>query len=224
MGAWGYSALESDEGQEIKERWQSLVDLGYDSKKIISTFLQGWGDSINYGDSIINNEIIAASFLCIEKEVVMPEKLKKAACDAINRELDPSELECWDNSENRAVFLTSFLDRLGGRRKVPRKYKFFSDPVLEYRSSIVAQKELIKAMKKMQASKVPLSFSQAGFPRFFSTLERFVSYGITEKDTGVYIEAKKQKLMMLATYLLLNINSSEDDLEKFLNQVERGFN
>jgi len=223
MGAWGYSALETDEGQDIKDRWQAWLDQGYDNNKIIDMLLKHWGDAINYGDSITNNEIIASALLCVEKKITLPKELSKAAINAINNELETDELERWEKPQERTNTLTTLLDELGGKREKKRKFHLFKDPVLNYKSASDAKKQLIKLSKKMQKSKYPLSYSKVGFPDFFSTLDRYMNHKLSGKDTSLFIEAKKQRLMMLSTYLILNLNASEEELEKLFDAIEEKF-
>lgn len=220
MGAWGYSSLECDEGLEVQERWKTWADEGYDNKQIIEFFLKHWGDAINYGDSITNNEIIALTVLSAQKQETITGKLKKATVDAINRELEPVELERWEKPREREKFLNTLLTELGGKRKRPKKIKLFSDPVLDYKSSDEAINKLTKSFNNIKSSKYPISFSKAGFPDFVTTLDRFMSHRVWEKDSNVFIEAKVQRLMMIATYLALNLDLSEQELIEFLRKID----
>lgn len=221
MGAWGYSTLETDEGLEIIDRWDSLVDLGYENNAIIDSLLKHWGDSIKYGDSITNNEIIATAQLCTDKKIDLPEKLKKVTCDAINRELEPSELERWGNAQKREGYLSALLEDIGGRREPPKKHRFFQSSVLDFKTTNDARKQLKKAVKKMRESKVPLSYSKAGFPSFLSTLDRFVNHKLSEKDASLFIEARKQRLMMIASYLSLHLKMSDEELERLFSSIDK---
>lgn len=220
MGAWGYSALDSDEGQEVKERWDTWKESGYEDEKILDLFMKSWGDSLRYGDSITNNEVIATVLLCEERKIPLPEKLKNAAVDSINRELEPIELERWEDEQARERFLNDFLTRLGASRKQPRKSKLFRDPALSYSSSNDARKKLIKSFWNIKKSKYPIGFSKAGFPVFLLTLDRLMNHRIWEKDSNIYIEARKQRLMMLSTYLALNLRMSEQELDELLRRIE----
>lgn len=220
MGAWGYSSLECDEGQEVQDKLQLWIDEGYDYQEIADLFLEHWGDAINYGDSITNNEIIAVAELYLQKKESISDKLKKIMVDAINRELEISELERWDKPEERETFLKASLSELGGKRKKPKKRKFFSDPVLDFKSSDEAIRKLTKSFNKINSSKYPLSFKKAGFPSFISTLDRFINHRVCEKDTNIYIEARAQRLMMIATYLALNLNMQENELIELLQKID----
>lgn len=220
MGAWGYSALDSDEGQEVKERWDTWKESGYEDQQILDLFLKSWGDALRHGDSITNNEVIASAFLCEERKIPIPAKLKKVAVDAINRELEPIELERWENAQAREQFLKDFLAKLGGGRKRPRKARLFSDPALAYGSSNEAKRKLIKSFRAIKDSKYPISLSKAGFPAFLSTLDRFMNHRVWEKDSNIYLEAKKQRLMMLSTYLALNSNMTEQELDSLFHRID----
>jgi len=220
MGAWGYSSLESDEGAEVRERWSGWRKAGYNEAQLIDLFLKSWGDAVKYGDSITNNEIIATAQLCLDGSVSIPAKFKKVIVDAINRELEPMELERWETSEAREKFFIGLLDKLGGKRQTPRKIKLFSNPALTFRSTAEGKTRLFRSFRKMKSSKHPISLSKSGFPVFLSTLDRFMNHRIWEKDANIYLEAKKQRLMMLATYLALNTDMSEQEFDALLHRIE----
>jgi len=221
MGTWGYLPLECDEGQDIKERWDDWVNgynsVGYD--EAIKRFFSHWGDSIRYGDSITNNEIIALTFIHINNDIELPKKLQKVAEDAINRELEDGELERWKDSDERGEFLTKILQKIGGVRKQPKSPNIFLDKALHYRSLTEAEKKLSKSFCKLKRSKYPIDFSDAGFPEFIVTLERFMNHRIWEKDSTIFMQARAERAMMLATYLAVQLNYSQDQLESFLREI-----
>ncbi len=221
MGAWGYSALESDEGLGVKDWWETGEKLGHDSAKIIDIQIKEWGDAVNYGDSITNNEILATALICIDKNIDLSSKLKKITIDAINRELETIELARWRDPREREDALNNLLIELGGKRKKPQRYKIFSDSALEYKSVKIARNKLLKSYKKSQSKAHPISLSKAGFPEFISTIDRFMNSKLSEKDTSIFIESRKQRLMMLSTYLLLSLNKSDTELEKLFDQIDK---
>lgn len=157
----------------------------------------------------------------IESEIVIPIKLVNVAQDAINRELEPSELEKWGDLEKRKNFLDSFLLKIGGMKKTNKSPNFLLDPALHFRNLDVAKKKLLKAIKKIKKSKVRIGLSGAGFPSFVLTLDRFMNHRVWEKDSKIFMQARNERLLMLAAYLVANLNYSEDEMEKFLEDVKK---
>jgi hypothetical protein len=158
MGAWGINPFDCDEGLDIKESWDYWLEgnnpIEYDD--VMNRFFERWGDAVRYGDSITNNEIIALIALHFENERNIPKKLALVAEDAINRELEESEIEKWAESErsNRKGFLLHFLEQIGGKRKKPKNPNIFLDPALQFRSLGSAKNRLLKSFKKIMNSKV----------------------------------------------------------------------
>ncbi|KAF0803513.1 hypothetical protein ACRYJU_04455 [Alloalcanivorax xenomutans] len=225
MGAWGVGPFDCDEGLDIKDRWEDWINgynaVGYD--EAIKRFFSRWGDAIRYGDSITNNEIIALVALHFDNQMQPPRKLVKAAGEAINRELELSEVGKWEHDKRRLreEFLCDFLDRLGAVRKKPKSQNLFMDPALNYRSLNVAKKGLLRSFRKIKDREKRVGFDRAGFPTFFNTLFRFMNYGVWEKDSKVFMQANTERLMMLATYLAIGLDYSEDELKALLDEVER---
>ncbi|MFC5768915.1 hypothetical protein [Thauera sinica] len=223
MGAWGVNPFECDEGLDVKERWSSWTEghgaISYD--EAANRFFLQWGDSINHGDTVTNNEVIALAAIYIENGIDFPKKLLSATEDAINRELDPSEIEKWEASRQsaRQDFLLELLKNIGGTRRKPKNPNLFLDPALHYRSVGSARDSLLKAYKKIKSSKIRIGLSKAGFPSFILTLDRLMNYRIWEKDSAVYIQASNERLLMLATYLAIGLNYSEKELEFLLDEI-----
>jgi len=221
MGAWGYSPFECDEGLDVKERWDDWINgyhaIGYDNA--IKRFFEHWGDAIRYGDSITNNEIIALTFLHLDNNRELPKKLQNVAEDAINRELEENELERWKDPEKRRDFLVQLLEKIGGIRKKPKSPNIFLDPALHYRSLAEAQSKLSRAYSKLKSSKYPIGLSKAGFPEFIVTLGRLMEHRVWEKDAKIYMQARAERSMMLAVYLAIQLNYSQDELEKLLEKI-----
>lgn len=221
MGSWGYSALECDEGQEVKERWDDWVSshnaVGYD--EAIKRFFSQWGDAIRYGDSITNNKIIALTYIHLDQNISIPKKLRKVAEDAINRELVESELARWNDSDKRSEFLIQVLQKIGGVEKKPKSPNVFLDQALHYRSLEETEKKLSKSYNKLKNSKYPIGISGAGFPEFMITLERFMNHRVWEKDSKIFMQARAERAMMLATYLAIQLNLSQEELDSSLQEI-----
>ena len=225
MGAWGINPFEYDEGLDVKERWNDWINgyepVGYD--EAIKRFFNHWGDAVKYGDSITNNEIIALVALHLESNIAIPKVLFSAAEGAINRELETSELGNWqeDQREAREEFLSDLLVKIGGKRKTPKKSGLFFDPALHFRSTDSARNSLVSSFNKLKNSKVRISLKKAGLPSFVVTLDRFMNNRVWEKDSKIYLQATRERLMMLATYIAIRSNFSEDELIELLDKIEK---
>ena len=225
MGAWGVGPFDSDEGLDIRERWENWLN-GYDAigyEQAIKLFFDHWGDAIAYGDSITNNEVIALAALHHENNKEIPSKLASAVEDAINRELEPSEIDKWKDSEKQArrEFLRDLLEKVGGSRRKPKNPNLILDPALHFRSLGKAKASLLKSFQKIKGSKVRISLSKAGFPSFILTLDRFMNHRVWEKDSKIYLQARNERLLMIAAYLALRCNYSEAEFKSFLDEIER---
>src|SRR5258705_12404718 len=103
MGAWEYGALDNDPALEVMDRWEYWVEdpggMGYDAA--IDHYFKYWGDAVRYGDAITNMEIIALAAIHLNKSIRLPARLKKAAVDALNRELVSDELQSWKDPNRR---------------------------------------------------------------------------------------------------------------------------
>ncbi|MCK9609543.1 MAG: hypothetical protein M0R33_24200 [Methylomonas sp.] len=225
MGAWGIDPFDCDEGVEIREKWNEWLDgvhsVGYE--EALKRFFAHWGDAINYGDTVTNNEIIALVVLHFEYEREVPKKLAKAAEDAINRELEVTEISSWKESvqQARKDFLISLLEKIGGSRKKPKNPNFFLDPALQFRTLNSAKKSLLDSFRKLKTSRTRIGLSGAGFPSFMLTLDRLMNHRIWEKDSNIYMQASNERLIMLATYIAIGANYTEDELKALIDRIMR---
>jgi len=133
MGAWGYNALDNDPAYDVLYRWDEwTVKSSYTPEEATKQFIEYWGDSVKYSDSITNMEIIALLAIHLNNEIPISKKLKKIATDAINRELVEEELKSWESPKERKDILISLLEEIDGEVKPPKKPKLFKDPALCY--------------------------------------------------------------------------------------------
>jgi hypothetical protein len=222
MGAWDYSIFDNDSAQEVVQRWEEWIDspkaIGY--KKAIDRYFKYWGEAIEYGDPITNSEVIALLGLHLEKNIVVPAKLKEAAVTAVSIELELNSLNSWDNPEKRKEALLGILSRINAKPKVIKRRYLFKDPALEYRSSQAAKKDLLVRAKKMR-ERVGSEYlvSSKDLPPFLSTLNRFMNHRIWEKDYHIANQAKIERCMMLVWYVAMNTGMSLDKLEELIDLI-----
>ena len=163
MGTWGYSALDNDPAFDVLYRWEEwTAKSSYTSEEATSQFIKYWGDSVRYGDSITNMEIIALLAIHLNGKIPVPRKLAKIATDAINRELLEETLSSWGDPDRRKQALLLLLQEVGGEVKAPKKPKFFKDPALCYRNTGTAMGNLKTLSKKKQLN----YYSDSDVPSF----------------------------------------------------------
>lgn len=213
MGAWNYGALDNDPAGDVLYRWNERVEKnGLTPETATDLFFKDWGDAIRYGDSITNMEIVALLAVHLNNSLPVPKKLKRAAEDAINRELVPSMLETWTDAAKRKEVLLSLMHEIGGKVTPPKKVLFFNDPALCYKNTSVAYDALLELVEKAKKGK-PLDF-----PPFLKTLNRLMTYNVWEKDYKIYEQAQRERLMMLALYLGLEVKMDAGALKKLMDR------
>ena len=218
MGAWGYSALDNDPAYDVLYRWEEwTVKSSYTPEEATEHFFKYWGDSIKYGDSITNMEIIALLAIHLNNKITISKKLKKTAIDAINRELVEEELSSWESPEERKAVLLSLLSEIGGEIKPPKKPKLFRDPALCYGNTGSAMSDLKKLIKKKELN----YYSGTDIPAFLKTLNRLANYQVWEKDYNIWEQAHRERYMMLAWYLGKSIQMSEEEINKLLERCAK---
>ena len=68
----------------------------------------------------------------------------------------------------------------------------------------------------------PLSFFGGhAIPPFLKTLNRLMTYNVWEKDYKIYEQAQRERLMMLAWYLCLELKMDTEELEKLFDRCAR---
>lgn len=230
MGAWDYSFLDNDPALDIKELWDEMLNRGghYDHNDITVKCFGRWGESVEYGDTITNMEILALIALHFNNGIEPSSKLAKVGIDAANLELIPSQLELWKEPEKRKKVLLELLQKLGGEVKPPKKRLLFKDPAIYYGNTKLAQAELLKIFndtkgmpwityvvkRQMTDSKSPQ------IPPFIQTLDRFMKHHIWEKDQKIHDQAVIERLMMLATYLGIWLKMPREEIEELLKRCE----
>lgn len=213
MGAWNYGALDNDPAGDVLYRWNERVEKnGLAPERATDLFFKDWGDAIRYGDSITNMEIIALLAVHLNSSLPVPKKLKRAAEDAINRELVPSVLETWADAKKRKEVLLGLLHEIGGKVRPPKKILFFDDPALCYKNTPDAYEALLALVEKAKKGK-PLAF-----PPFLQTLNRLMTYNVWEKDYKIYEQAQRERLMMLVLYLGLKVKMDAEELKTLLDR------
>jgi hypothetical protein len=215
MGAWGYSALDNDPALDVLYRWEEwTVKSSYTPEEATNHFIKYWGDSVRYGDSITNMEIIALLAIHLNGKIPILKKFAKIATDAINRELLEEALSTWDDPERRKQILLLLLQEAGGEVKPPKKPKFFKDPALCYSNTGTAMSNLKKLSKKKQLS----YYVDADVPSFLKTLNRLINSQVWEKDYKIWEQAHRERYMMLAWYLGKSIGMSEEEMQKLVER------
>ncbi|WP_334062715.1 hypothetical protein [Alteromonas genovensis] len=215
MGAWGYSALDNDPAYDVQYRWDEwTVKSSYTANEATEQFIKYWGDSIKYGDSITNMEIIALLAIHLNSNLPIAKKLKKISIDALNRELVEEALNEWESPGKRKEALLSLLESIGGQVKAPKKPKIFKDPSLCYSNTASALSDLKKLSKKKQID----FYGGSEVPPFLKTLNRLVNSQVWEKDYSIYEQAHRERLMMLSWYLGKQLKMSEEELNKLMEK------
>ena len=219
MGTWGYEPLDSDAAMEIQYLWDTYViqnvrEYNWDKEQIVDYFIGRWGDAVNYGDNITNSEIIALVEIFRSENLKITKTFKKVAQDAINRELMDEEIAEWKDPKKRKKILLSYLDSIGGKIKKPKKKIVYNDSAILYKNKATAERELMKMTKFGRKMTFGLNILmndelKKDLPDFLKTLDRFMKHGLWEKDSNIAIEAKQQRLMMLAFYLAMYIGYAE---------------
>lgn len=215
MGAWQYGALDNDPANDVLYRWnERVVKNGLSPDVALNLFLEQWGDAVRYGDTITNSEIIALLVIFLDSGLTVPQKLKKIAIEAINRELVPSVLAAWSEPDRRKDSLLEILKKIGGRLAPPRKPFFFDDPALCFRDTGSAKRALLDL-----ATEMARTGKRGGpYPPFLRTLDRLMSYNIWEKDYTLYEQAQRERMMMLAWYLGTHLNLSIKEIEELMER------
>lgn len=222
MGAWGYSIFENDAAQEVVQRWDEWIEgtkaIGYD--EAIKRFFDYWGDAVNYGDPITNSEIIALLGLHLENKIEIPSQLKKAAIQAISRELEEQELNSWDDPLKRKSALNEILKAINAKPVKIRKPISFKDPALAYRNIDAAKRDLLKRFKEYKQKKQNWhTLPWQKLPSFLSTLYRYMEHRVWEKDYHIAEQARIERTMMLAWCLAASINMSETDFLDLISKI-----
>jgi len=218
MGAWGYSALDNDPAYDVQYRWEEwTVKSSYTPSEATEQFIKYWGDSIRYGDSITNMEIIALVAIHLNNNLAISNKLKKIAVDALNRELVEEALSEWEIPDKRKETLLSLLKSIGGEVKAPKKPKIFKDPSLCYSNTASALCDLKKLSKKKQLD----FYGGSEVPPFLKTLNRLFNSQVWEKDYNIYEQAHRERLMMLSWYLGMHLKMSEEEIKKMMEKSVR---
>ncbi|MBD1556272.1 hypothetical protein HC752_04920 [Vibrio sp. S9_S30] len=212
--------LITEEMDDVEYRWGKWADEGFEFPHIVENFTRSWGASVNHGDSVTDNEIISVGLICIERKIPIPLKLKKILEKAISRELLPDNLSSWKNKREREEALKALLLEFGGMIKKKGLISFLFDSKLEYSNTKQAREKLLKAVEKMNESSVPISYEKAGFPPIASTLDRLLSSGISEEDANLFVESRKQRLMIISAYLSLNLKLPSEELNDLFDAVE----
>lgn len=218
MGAWDYGALDNDPAQDVLYRWDERVEKnGLSTDVALNLFFEQWGDSIRYGDTITNMEIIALLAIYLNNDFAVPSKLKKASIDALNRELVPSVLEAWGDPEKRRESLLRLLYKIGGTVRPPKKPLFFNDPALCFRDTGSAKQALLSlATKRAKTGK-----EGKAYPPFLETLDRLMNYNVWEKDYKIFEQAQRERLMMLAWRLGIDLGMSLTEIEALIERCTR---
>lgn len=222
MGTWGVGSFDNDPAIELRERFEEWVDglkpIGYDAA--IDRFFRHWGDAVNYGDSITNSEIIALAAIHIERKLALPIRLRKAVVHAISRELLPEVLQSWEDPEQRAVELEAMLRELNERKvDVPRPY-WFRDPALIYGSIESAKRDLLRRCRQVRNSLGSRYIvTPKVLPRFLKTLDRFMNYGVAERDYNIAEQARIERCLMLAWYVGMVSGFTEEEIEKLFERI-----
>jgi hypothetical protein len=218
MGAWGYSALDNDPAYDVLYRWEEwTVKNSYTPQAATDQFIKYWGDSIKYGDSITNMEIIALLAIHLNNELAISKKFTKIAVDAINRELVEDELTSWENPENRKQVLLELLKEVGGQVKPPKKPMIFKDPALCFKNTGTA----LCSLKKLSKEKELNYYGDSDVPPFLKTLNRLVNFQVWEKDYKIWEQAHRERYMMLAWYLGKSLHMSEEELEGLIERCAK---
>lgn len=218
MGAWGYSALDNDPAYDVQYRWEErIVKSSYTTEEATEQFIKDWGDSIKYGDSITNMEIIALLAIHLNNNLKLPTSLKTISIDAINRELLDEALIEWESPDKRKEILLSLLHSIGGKVRAPKMPKIFRDPALCYSSTNAAKKDLYALTKAIKKSK-PGYYNIKNEPAFIQTLRRLFNSQIWEKDYNIYEQAHRERLMMLSWYLGTELKMSEIEIKEMLEK------
>lgn len=215
MGAWGYSALDNDPAYDVLYRWEEwTAKNSYTPEDATNQFIKYWGDSVKYGDSITNMEIIALLAIHLNNKIAIPNKFRRIAADAINRELLEEALSSWDNPEKRKQVLLSLLQEIGSEVKPPKKPILFKDPALCYRNTGTALSSLKTLSKKKQLD----FYNGTEIPWFLKTLHRLVNSQVWEKDYKIWEQAHRERYMMLAWYLGKSIRMGEEEIQELVSR------
>ena len=215
MGAWGYSALDNDPASDVQYRWDEwTVKSSYTVEEATDQFIKYWGDSIKYGDSITNMEIIALLAIHLNSNLALSKKLKKISIDALNRELVEGALNEWKSPSTRKKTLLLLLNSIGGEVKAPQKPKIFKDPSLCYSNTASALSNLKKLSKKKKID----FYGGTDVPPFLKTLNRLFNSRVWEKDYNIYEQAHRERLMMLSWYLGSQLKMSEEEIRSMLEK------
>ncbi len=228
MGAWDYGALDNDPALDVLQRWQEWIGnppgAGYEEG--INAYFQVWGDAVNYGDSITNMEIIALLAIHLNKALLIPKRLTKAAKDAINRELMPDVLSSWKEPERRKEALMAMLGEIGGKVKPVKPPKQFHDPTVHYKNTAEAREELLRLAHIAYPQGYVGFFNvlnSENVPPFLQTLHRLMMHRIQEKDWNIEEQASLERRMMLAWYLGLASGADPDDIARMLDWCKREY-
>ncbi len=120
MGTWGCKPLENDYALDLKLTWDDLIASRIHSIKedeIISTFIDDWGDPVDYTDTSTNSEIIALCYLMNTSGLGFSEKTKRIFENAISYELKKDVLDEWKNKKERKEELLSLLSTFNGKKQ-----------------------------------------------------------------------------------------------------------
>lgn len=227
------------------EGW--AIDRKWSPNDIAAYFInEHWGDAVRYGDNITNAEIIALVEIFRAMQYDIPVNLRKVAQDAINRELQADELEQWQEPEKRKSALLAVMDFIHGEVKKPRNVKLFNDPSIHYKSSATALQALerltqfccvkggywnqfywvkqpsfpgITAAEKEKIKQI--NRSKLTLPDFMQTLDRFVNHGVWEKDSNISMQAREERLMMIAAYLGIAGGLSYDETMAIIKRMQK---
>jgi len=217
MGAWGVTPLENDAALDVIYLWEEWAEkLGLSPESTVDRFIKHWGDALEYGDSVTNMEVIALTTLLSDRSLTIPQSLRTAAIDATNRELQLEALELWENPEERRRALLSTLELLGGTERAPKKRWSFFDPALSFRNTADATRSLNRLSLRRERAPSSVVLGESYLPPFLKLLSRLVNYRVWEKDSHIWEQARRERLMMIAWFVAEHLRMNPDERENLI--------
>ncbi|MCD6069024.1 MAG: hypothetical protein K0S33_3850 [Bacteroidetes bacterium] len=218
---WGYKSLDNEAAIDVRELWGLYFKKPGDEDHVFRKLKLRWADAVNYGDYTTNSQIIALYEIYRQNNLSIPKDLKTFTVDAINRELLEDNLEGWDEKTVRQETLLEYLKTVGGKVKKPTKPIFYNNKAIPYKNDETAINELMKLTKLKKRFGFTLDIHEnPDMPQFIKTLDRLMTYHVWQADTNTHTASFAQRRMMLALYLGMTNDYSEDQIKKLLEDCK----
>jgi hypothetical protein len=110
---------------------------------------------------------------------------------------------------------------LGGTERAPKKRWSFFDPALSFRNTTDATRSLNRLSLRRERAPSSAVLGESYLPPFLKLLSRLMAYRVWEKDSRIWEQAQRERLMMLAWFLAEHLRMSPQERETLIDQCSK---